>query len=130
VAGGAPRPGPPPARRPPESTLAYQTETGGRTTIAPRYDALGEDLKGQIHAVAEGVIESFLASSTPTEQAEVLGAKPSIRPDLDRSLLVDLAHRLDNHDLSDPIRFELRDHFWAVLSKAVAPGNPANEPPF
>jgi uncharacterized LabA/DUF88 family protein len=115
-----PVPAPPPPRRVVEATLAYQTETGGKSVIAPAYDSLGVEVIEQIDTVVTGVIESFLASATPEEKAEVLRAKPSIRSDLDRALLLDLAHRLEDHDLSDVIRYELRDHFWAELGKATA----------
>jgi hypothetical protein len=74
----------------------------------------------QIDVVVTGVIESFLASATSEEKAQAMRAKPSIRSDLDRALLLDLAHRLDDHDLSDTIRYELRDHFWAHLTKAIS----------
>ncbi|MDR2453926.1 MAG: NYN domain-containing protein [Bifidobacteriaceae bacterium] len=124
TAAPGPLPGPkplaPPVRRVPESTLAYQTETGGKAVIAPEYDSLDPKRTEQIDLVVTRVIESFLASATPEERAEVLKTKPSIRPDLDRALLLDLAHRLDDHDLSELIRYELRDHFWAELTKAIA----------
>jgi uncharacterized LabA/DUF88 family protein len=110
----------PPRRRAVESTLAYHSETGGKSTIAPEY-ALGDgDLSEKIDSVVTGVIESFLASATEEEKTEVTKAKPSIRSDLDRALLLDLAHRLDDHDLSDSIRYQLRDHFWASLTEPSA----------
>ncbi|MDR2348229.1 MAG: NYN domain-containing protein [Bifidobacteriaceae bacterium] len=125
-----PKPGPapvftsvagPPRRRPPESTLAYQSVTGGKTTIAPEYDQTAAEEWGlKIDAVVSGVIASFLATATHEQKEAVAKAKPHIPSDLDRALLLDLAHRLDDQDLSDRIRYELRDRFWDSLAKAIS----------
>ncbi|MDR1118258.1 MAG: NYN domain-containing protein [Bifidobacteriaceae bacterium] len=121
-----PVPGPPPAYLPApkfaESTLAYQSETGSPPSFAPEYaDALADGrLVEAINEVVRGVIDSFLASATEEERGEVLRAKPSIRSDLDRALLLDLAHRTEDHDLSDQIRYQLREHFWEALADSKA----------
>jgi hypothetical protein len=88
--------------------------------IAPEYAIEDDMIIESINAVVAGVIESFLASATEEEKTDVVKAKPSIRSDLDRALLLDLAHRLDDHDLSDRIRYQLRDHFWDALADAIA----------
>ncbi|MDR2252369.1 MAG: NYN domain-containing protein [Bifidobacteriaceae bacterium] len=120
---GPPKPGavptPPPhqavVRRAPESTLAYRSETGGRSSVAPEY-AMGEEkIAAAIMAVVIGVIDAFLASATQDEKDDVIRARPSIRSDIDRTLLFDLSHRIDVSELSDRLRYELRDRFWEVL---------------
>ena len=39
-------------------------------------------------------------------------SRPSVPRDLDRALLVDLSDALDVYDLTDPIRYRLRERFW------------------
>jgi hypothetical protein len=41
--------------------------------------------------------------------------RPSIPRDIDRALLLDLCEALDINDLSDSVRFRLRDRFWEKL---------------
>ncbi|MDR2381377.1 MAG: NYN domain-containing protein [Bifidobacteriaceae bacterium] len=101
------------------ATLAYQSQTGGKSTIASEYALEDQAITKQIDAVVSAVIGSFLASATEDEKDDVINARPSIRSDLDRALLLDLAHRLDDPDMSDRIRWELRDHFWDALAAAT-----------
>ncbi|MDR1442048.1 MAG: NYN domain-containing protein [Bifidobacteriaceae bacterium] len=117
-----PRPGPVStlAAPPPESSLAYRSETGGRSTTAPSYAYPDKKTREGIDSVVAGVVESFMASASADELSDVLKAKPSIPREIDRALLLDLAHLLDDYDLSDRIRFELRDHFWDVFEKSSA----------
>ncbi|MDR3359690.1 MAG: NYN domain-containing protein [Bifidobacteriaceae bacterium] len=109
----------PTPRRQVESTLAYQSVTGGKTSIAAEYDVSDEKLNQDIDAVVSGVIASFLATASQSQKEEVVKAKPHIPSDLDRALLIDLSHRLDGRDLSDRVRYDLRDHFWESISRLV-----------
>jgi uncharacterized LabA/DUF88 family protein len=121
-----PKPGPLPVYPPlvsahpePESTLAYQTETGGRSMIAPEYRVDDSTLHEAIASVVKGVVDSFLASATESEKTEMAKAKPDIPREVDRALLLDLAHRMDDYDLSDSIRKVLRAQFWEALEQAL-----------
>ncbi|MDR1394019.1 MAG: NYN domain-containing protein [Bifidobacteriaceae bacterium] len=108
-----------PLPRPAESTLAYRSETGAKSTMGAEYALEDADVVEAIRHVISGVIDSFLASAADEERAEVLSAEPYIRPDLDRALLLDLAHRLTSLDLSDHIRYALRSQFWEALKQSV-----------
>ncbi|MDR1186369.1 MAG: NYN domain-containing protein [Bifidobacteriaceae bacterium] len=110
-----PQPGPVPMGA--ESSLAYRSETGGKATFAPGYTLTDKESK-EIDAVVTGVVKSFMASASSDELGDVLKAKPSIPREVDRALLLDLAHLVDDYDLSDRVRYELRDRFWEVFERA------------
>jgi uncharacterized LabA/DUF88 family protein len=112
--------GPAAAIRDSGSALAYRTETGGKTTIATGHAFDDEELNDAIDSVVTGVVKSFMASAAPEELGDVLKSKPSIPREVDRALLLDLAHRLNDYDLSDAIRNRLRDHFWEVFDRVPA----------
>ena len=95
----------------PVAALVYQVSTGAPSQVAPGYDDPAEH-DDQIDAVVAKVLSAFRQSATAEEMAALLGSKPSVPRDLDRALLVDLSDALDMYDLTDPIRYRLRERFW------------------
>jgi len=117
-ANGLPRPTPSAvaaaARRAPTAPAAapaYQGSTGEPSQVMPGYDDPA-DYDDQIDAVVAKVLSAFRQSATAEEMADLLRSKPSVPRDLDRTLLVDLSDTLDMYDLTDPIRYRLRERFW------------------
>jgi uncharacterized LabA/DUF88 family protein len=102
------------------SVLAYRGETGGvsRVFTESLYPVEVPDAEAQIDTVARRVLTSLQASATPEYLAVLLAGKPSIPASVDRALLMDLSEALQVFDLSDSIRFRLRDRFWELLDEA------------
>jgi uncharacterized LabA/DUF88 family protein len=113
-----------------ESALAWRSQTGDQAALSgggpPDNGPPGNGPPGNgqaskaIDSVVSGVVKSFVASASAQEQGDVIKAKPSIPPEIDRALLVDLAHHLGDYDLSDGVRNQLRDHFWDVFEETSA----------
>lgn len=71
----------------------------------------------QIDGVIRNVLESLRTSATQEERNILLRNKPSIPRDIDRALLLDLSDATGVYDLSDAIRFDLRDRFWDLVKE-------------
>jgi uncharacterized LabA/DUF88 family protein len=106
--------------RPPATTtpaaLAYTGSTGGESRIAPGYEH-PDEYDDQISRVVAKVLESFLQSATVDDVTELDRGRPSIPREIDRALLLDLSDALGVYDLSDTVRFRLRDRFWEHYDK-------------
>ncbi|MDR0625987.1 MAG: NYN domain-containing protein [Bifidobacteriaceae bacterium] len=100
-----------------ESSLAYRSETSEPITADADFGFADPAVNDAISQVVTGVVKSFKASAGADELADVVKAKPSIPREVDRALLLDLAHRLEDYDLSDRVRSQLRDHFWDVFEE-------------
>ena len=98
----------------PTSVLAYSASTGGKSQVLPGY-GLPDDYTDEIDAVVKNVLDSFRKSATPEDVAALMGGRPSIPRDIDRALLLDLCDALGDYDLSDSVRFRLRDRFWELF---------------
>lgn len=94
------------------AALVYQGTTGMPSQVTPGYDD-PSSYDEQIDAVVAKVLSAYRQSATPDEMSALLRSKPSVPRDLDRALLVDLSDALDMYDLTDPIRYRLRERFWA-----------------
>lgn len=108
------------ARRPatdPARVVAYSGSTDGGSHVTPGYGA-PDEYDGEIDAVVTKVIASFRQSASPTDSLELTRGRPSIPREIDRALLLDLCEALDIYDLSDPVRFRLRDRFWEKFDEA------------
>jgi hypothetical protein len=68
-----------------------------------------------ITAVATKVFSTIRESATTADLSALSLAKPSIPRDIDRALLTDLSEVLGVYDLSDALRYRLRDAFWEVV---------------
>jgi hypothetical protein len=109
------------ARRPPTpvaSALAYSGTGNGTSYVSPEYRS-PDEYDDEIDAVVAKVIASFSQSASTADHAELTRGRPSIPREIDRALLLDLADALDVYDLSDPIRFRLRDRFWQRLDESA-----------
>lgn len=125
----APKPGPPAApgsprptpltvaaaacRAPtaPTAVLAYQGSTGATSQVMPGYGDPA-DYDKQMDAVVAKVLSAFRQSATAEDMTALLHGKPSVPRNLDRALLIDLSDALDVYDLSDSVRYRLRERFW------------------
>jgi len=88
----------------------YSSSTG-----APSYDLAScpEDPDDdQIDHVIDNVIESFRNSASDEAKNALAAGRPSIPPDIDKALLLDLSDVVGSYELSDPVRVRLRSRFW------------------
>ncbi|MGN6250743.1 MAG: NYN domain-containing protein [Marmoricola sp.] len=95
----------------PAAVLAYQGATGGTSLVMPGYEDPAQ-YDEEIDAVVAKVLAAFRKSATVEESAALAKRKPSVPRDLDRALLIDLSDALGIYDLTDAIRYRLRDRFW------------------
>lgn len=77
------------------------------------------DEEHAIGAVASAVARTWMRTASPSEREHLLHRKPSIPPELDRALLVDLSTRLGAYEISEPVRFRLRTRFWEAAETAA-----------
>lgn len=108
---------PPAALTPPMPTtarteLVYTVTSGSAPSIAAEFSRPDDDLNGTIDQVANRVLGSWLQGATTEQREDLLEGRPSIPPDVDRALLVDLSDALSIYDLTDKIRIRLRARFW------------------
>ncbi|MFT4124487.1 MAG: NYN domain-containing protein [Microbacteriaceae bacterium] len=96
--------------------LAYSSSSGSPPQLSPGYGS-PEEYDSEIDTVTTNVIESFRQSASPDEVAELLAGRPSILPEVDRALLLDLSEALGTYALSVPLRFRLRHRFWEVYDR-------------
>lgn len=110
-----------PAKRSPVApvALAYSGTTGGQSRVMPGYgDDEVADLEtydGTIDEVVARVHESFERTASADDLVALERDRPSIPRDVDRALLVDVSDALGMPDLTDRIRFRIRNRFWAHL---------------
>lgn len=95
----------------PTSELAYSSATGERSRLVPGYGMTSEEDE-QIDTVVSNVLETFRQSAGDEAQQNLNRGRPSIPREIDRALLTDLSSALDVNDLSDHVRFRLRERFW------------------
>lgn len=70
-----------------------------------------------ITAVVDKLVASWYPTATEAELAELRQNKPTVPPELDRSLLQDLSSRLEVYELSTTQRWALRDAFWRRIDE-------------
>lgn len=96
---------------PPEPLWPTPTTSPGPGGARPAVD---EEL---IDAVARQVVRSWCTTATPEDLADLKAQRPSIPPDLDRALLMDLSTRTDHYDIDEDARHELRHRFWQLIDQ-------------
>lgn len=96
------------------NSVVYSSTTGGPTRVASSA-MTGPIDDTTITAVCENVVKSWKSSSSADDQRAVRAARPSIPPDLDRALLIDLSDAINVYDLDFATRLRLRDTFWSVF---------------
>jgi hypothetical protein len=78
----------------------------------------GELTSELVDQVVRQVVESWCQTATPESLVLLRENKPFIPSDIDRTLLIDLASRIDpSVDLDDSSRYELRDRFWDHIDR-------------
>jgi uncharacterized LabA/DUF88 family protein len=102
---------------PVRAALAYTSSTGTGSRTAPGY-ADADEHRDEIDAVVAKVVVSFRQSAALDVIDDLLRGRPSIPREIDRALLQDLSDALGVYDLSDPMRFRLRDRFWEMYDEA------------
>lgn len=65
-----------------------------------------------IDEVVVRVLASFRESATSEDKLELQRARPSIPRDIGRALLLDASDVMQQDDLDEGIRFQLRARFW------------------
>lgn len=101
----------------PAAVVAYSGSTDGGSSVTPGYDD-PEEYDKEVDAVVTKVIASFRQSATAADHVDLVRGNPSVPREIDRALLQDLCEALDIYDLSDPVRFRLRDRFWEKIDEA------------
>ncbi|HWT33966.1 MAG TPA: NYN domain-containing protein [Microbacterium sp.] len=110
--GGANRRVSEPAARPAHE-LVYSSATGA----APTGQAVYVDdahLTEQIDEVCRRVLTAWLRGAAPEARTALDAGRPQIPRDIDRTLLVDLSDARGEYDLTDSLRYRLRERFWVV----------------
>lgn len=97
---------------PPEPVWTSATGLGSHGSYA-----VGEIDPDLIDTVARQVVRSWCTSATPEDLARLKDQRPSIPPDLDRALLMDLSTRSDHYDIDELSRHELRNRFWRLVDQ-------------
>ncbi|MDR0366687.1 MAG: NYN domain-containing protein [Bifidobacteriaceae bacterium] len=98
--------------------IAYRTETGVKSHTQGENLFSSQEVSNAIDNVVSGVVKSLLSSTSEEQRADMIKAKPSVPREVDRALLLDLAERLNDYDLSDRTRFQLRQRFWDEFATA------------
>lgn len=98
-----------------KSRPVYSSSTDGPSLDLTAYHEEPDD--GQIDKVITNVIESFRNSASAEARNALHDGRPSIPPDIDKALLVDLSDVVGTYDLSDPVRVRLRSRFWQIYDE-------------
>jgi len=109
-----------PTPRTPVHEVVYSSATG----TAPTGQAIYVDdakLTDQIDEVCRRVLSAWLRSATPEASAALDAGRPQIPRDIDRTLLVDLSDARGEYDLTDALRYRLRERFWVVRDEHGMP---------
>jgi uncharacterized LabA/DUF88 family protein len=92
------------------SVPVYSSSTAGRSFDLTGYHEEPED--AQIDHLITNVIKSFRNSAGVEELKALAAGRPTIPPDIDKALLLDLSDAVGTYELSDPVRVRLRSRFW------------------
>ena len=107
------RPAMPAKAVPPRGSMSrpvYSSSTDGPPLDLTAYHDEPDD--EQIDQVIANVIKSFRNSASAEASNALADARPSIPPDIDKALLIDLSDLVGTYELSDPVRARLRSRFW------------------
>ncbi|WP_308124177.1 NYN domain-containing protein [Mycolicibacterium xanthum] len=93
-----------------QSVPVYSSSTGSRSfDVAFLPDEPDDE---QIDQVVANVIDSFRNSADAEAKNALSDGRPSIPPDIDKALLLDLSDAVGSYELSDLVRVRLRSRFW------------------
>ena len=99
------------------SRPVYSSSTDGPPLDMAGYYEEPDD--EQIDHVIANVIESFHNSAGVEARTALAAGRPSIPPDIDKALLLDLSDAVGTYELSDPVRVRLRSRFWQQYDERV-----------
>lgn len=103
------------APTPARSVLAYSsTSHASRGFSLSGGFAVSEFDDEQIRSVAARVLEAFKSTASAEDRSELRNSRPSIPPDIDRALLMDLSSALGLYDVPEPVRSRGRQCFWEL----------------
>lgn len=109
-----------PVPRTPSHEVVYSSATG----LPPTGQAVYLDeahLTEQIDEVCRRVLSAWLRGATPEARVALDAGRPQIPRDIDRTLLVDLSDARGEYDLTDAMRYRLRERFWVVRDEDGMP---------
>jgi uncharacterized LabA/DUF88 family protein len=109
-----------PMPRTPSHEVVYSSVTG----LPPSGQAVYVDeatLIEQIDEVCRRVLSAWLRGATPEARIALDVGRPQIPRDIDRTLLVDLSDARGEYDLTDAMRYRLRERFWVVRDEDGMP---------
>lgn len=112
------RPTPPPAPAPDPRTVPAYVTTTGRGGHFPGTTIDADEAQAAVEAVVNNVVMAWWRGATPDSRALLVGARPSIPPEVDRTLLKDLSDKLDLYDIPQEWRFALREAFWVKVDRS------------
>jgi hypothetical protein len=109
-----PQPRPMPA--PPRTVTAYTTSTGaGGHFASPTLS--GTEVNEAIRDVVDKVVVNWWRSASELSRQDLMRSRPTIPPELDRTMLIDLSRRLDEPDVNQDWRYAMRDAFWEKIDR-------------
>lgn len=79
----------------------------------PGYDNPA-DHDATIDTVIANVLDYFRKRASTQEVLDLERGRPSIPREVDKALLIDLSDAIGVYDISDALRYRLRDRFWEV----------------
>jgi hypothetical protein len=109
------RAAPTPTAIPDAGRVMYSAISGtGAAYVDP---AIADEAEGRIAlaTVARNVVASWWRTASPDAHAALHGERPSVPPELDRTLLRDLSAALDVYDIPTHWRYRLREAFWTEV---------------
>lgn len=101
----------------PDSKLVYTSGSGDQAHAGAHHALVSEDVLAAMDKVVDKGLSAWWSSSTSEQRRELVRGRPTIPPDLDRVLLVDLADALEDYNLSNDVRAELRTKLWEQIDK-------------
>lgn len=99
------------------TALVYSISSGSAPVVMMDGGHSPDEVDEIIDRVTTRVLESWLQGATYDQRQELVEGRPSIPPDVDRALLVDLSEALGVYELSHKVRIRLRARFWERLEE-------------
>lgn len=103
----------------PASSLVY---TSSKVVVKQNF-TVSEFQEGVLELVVTSLISSWWRTATPTQQRELIEAKPAIPPELDRIMLLDAAAALEVDELELGLRYRMRALFWHHIERLLRPNS-------
>ncbi len=98
------------------SRVAYSGLTAGPVYVDPSYIAEADGTEAT-ETVARNVVASWWTTASTDAQVALKADRPSVPPEIDRTLLRDLSAKLDVFDIPTHWRYRLREAFWREVDQ-------------